>query len=242
MDIISKILEIVVLIFFKIYFTFFPKKKISIDLQKTIDLYKGTGFSEVFAEIRTWDAPYEPIDKIIKKNAKVFDLGCGDGTLSNYLAISSSKREVYGIDINKKRIKNAYKGIKNTKFEYGDILKIKTIKPDVVVLAHVLHHLPSKSEQINLLEKISKNLIKNKEIVILEIDSKPLLKYIFTWLTDAITVPIIFEGKIFDNNFFYRDKDEWKKILEKLNFQVTMKAVHKGMPFSHVLIYGKKLA
>jgi ubiquinone/menaquinone biosynthesis C-methylase UbiE len=242
MNIIKKILELIISLFFKVLFIFVPRKNTSKDLQKTIDLYKGDGFAELFAEIRTWDAPYEPINKIIKKNATILDLGCGDGTLSNYLAITSKRRRVYGIDINKERVDKAYKGLENTKFEKGDILKIKIIKPDVVILAHVLHHLPSKNEQINLLKKITKNLGKNKELIILEIDYKPFLKYLFTWLTDAITVPILFEGKLFNPNFFYRKSGEWKKILTDLGYDVHIKKIDKGMPFSHVLIYAKKLA
>lgn len=242
MSIVQEILKTLVNIFFSIFFSIFPKRKISKNLQDAIDLYKSDGFGEKFAEIRAWDAPYEPLDKLIRKKSTVLDLGCGDGLLSNFLAISSKQRKIYGIDINKNRIKIAYKGLKNTKFQEGDILKAKTIKPDTIILAHVLHHLPNKGEQIKLLTRISKDFKRGNELLILEIDKKPVLKYIFTYLTDAFTVPIIFEKKLFDFNFYYRKSSEWKNILESLGFNVEMKKINKGMPFSHVLIYAKKLS
>ena len=242
MKFVQSILEMLVNIFFKIFFIILPHKKIDKRLSETIDLYKGDGFGELFVQIRAWDAPYQPVNKLIRMDAKVLDLGCGDGLLSNYLALTSSKRMVYGIDINKKRIVKAYKGIKNTKFEEGDILRAKIIQPDTIILAHVLHHLPSRDEQLKLLEKVARSLKKGNELIILEIDTKPFLKYLFTWFTDAFTVPILFEGKLFDFKFFYRKSYEWKKILTELNFDVKIKPVNKEMPFSHVLIYGKKLA
>jgi 2-polyprenyl-3-methyl-5-hydroxy-6-metoxy-1,4-benzoquinol methylase len=240
MKIIKKILEGLVAAFFAVYFLFNKENKVSKTLQKTIDLYKGDGFGELFSRIRAWDAPYEPLDKLIGKSAKVLDLGSGDGLLGNYLALSSSKRKISGIELNKSRAKAAYRGIKNTQFRQGNILKAGLGKQDVVILAHVLHHLPSKQDQEKLLSKISKSLTKNKDLIILEIDYKPFLKYVFSWLTDAITVPILFEGKIFTNQFFYRKSAEWKQLLTKLGFVVKIKPIHKGMPFSHILIYAKK--
>lgn len=242
MKIVQETFKRVVELFFDIFFSLFPQKKISSKLRETINLYKGEGFGEAFAKIRIWDAPYESIDRIVNKKALVLDLGCGDGTLSNYLALSSAKRMIYGIDINKNRIKEADRGLKNTVFQQGDITKIKLIKPDVLILAHVLHHLKSKEAQIKFLQKISNNLKKGSELIILEIDNRPLLKYVFTWVTDAVTVPILFERKLFDLKFFYRESGEWKKILTGLGFDVKLRHVHKGMPFSHILIYGKKIA
>ncbi|MBX4205651.1 class I SAM-dependent methyltransferase [Candidatus Microgenomates bacterium] len=240
MKIIKRFLEVLVGLFFTVYFLFNKKNKIPKTLEETINLYKGEGFGELFSQIRAWDAPYEPIDKLIAKNAKVLDLGSGDGLLGNYLALSSSKRKVSGIELNKDRAKSAYRKIKNTHFRQGNILKVDIGRQDVVILAHVLHHLPSKLDQEKLLSKISNALSKNKELIILEIDYKPFFKYIFSWLTDAITVPILFEGKIFTNQFFYRKRDDWKKLLTSLGFVVKIKPIHNGMPFSHVLIYAKK--
>lgn len=242
MKFVKKSLEFILGIFFRIFFLIVPKTKISRDLKKTIGLYRGSGFSELFAEIRAWDAPYEPVDKLIRKNAKVLDLGCGDGLLANYLAISSPMRKIKGIELNPGRVRQADKGLKNTSFERGDILQAKIAQDyDVITLIHVLHHLPNRKSQIKILEKVSKALSKNKELIILEIDDRPFSKLIFSWLTDAITVPILFEGKIFNPNFFYRKASEWKQILSKLGFRVKIKAIHEGMPFSHVLIYAKKV-
>ncbi len=233
-------MELAVGLFFKVLFLIEGEPKISPQLQTTIDLYKGEGFGETFALIRAWDAPYEPVEKLIGKSASVIDLGSGDGLLGNYLAIGSAKRKVFGIELNSDRAKIANKGIKNARFTKGNILEAKIPAVDAVTLVHVLHHLPSRHDQEILLARISKSLKKGKDLIILEIDTQPFLKYVFTWLTDAITVPILFEGRAFSTDFYYRKSHQWKQLLTNLGFSVSIKPIHKGMPFSHVLIHAKK--
>lgn len=238
-----KIIRLILIKILNIFFIFVikPEKNIDKNLQKTLGLYQNEGgFAELFSKIRVWDAPYEELDSLIKKNAKIIDLGSGDGLLGNYLAISSSKRKVFGVEINEDRVKIADKRIKNAKFKKGDVLKTDIRKYNQIILSHVLHHLPSRDDQIKLLEKISTSLKKGDRLLILEIDNKPFLKYLFTFFTDAVIVPILFEKKLVNFNFYYRKSFEWKKELNELGFNVKIRSVNKGMPFSHVLINCEK--
>jgi 2-polyprenyl-3-methyl-5-hydroxy-6-metoxy-1,4-benzoquinol methylase len=241
MKLVTSLMQLAVRTFFKVLFLFSREEKHSLALEKTVELYRGEGFGELFSKIRAWDAPYGPIDKLISPRAKVLDLGCGDGLLANFLAISAKGRRVYGIELSADRVVKANKKIKNTNFKKGDILKTKIDGSyDVITLIHVLHHLPSKVDQERLLQKISNSLKKNKELIILEIDTKPLLKYFFTWLTDVVTVPILFEKRLFNFEIYYRKKSDWVSLLRKLGFSVKARPLHKGMPFSHILIHAKK--
>ena len=67
----------------------------------------------------------------------IIDLGSGDGLMANYLGISSKRRKVFGIELNKSRLIESDKGVKNVKFKVGDILKSKIYKVDVILLIHV---------------------------------------------------------------------------------------------------------
>jgi len=222
-------------LFFKIFFSCNSKVQFSVNLEKAIGLYKNDGFGSLFAKIRAWDSPYDQINTYIPDKVKITDLGCGDGLLVNFLALSSKERKVYGIEINKSRIEIANKGIPNTTFKQGDILKEKISSSDVYLLVHVFHHLPSYQDQKKLIENITRVSKKGQKIIILEIDSKPLLKYIFSWITDVITVPVLFNQKIFSSKIFYRNRQEWTRLLSKYGYKVRSKRIHKGMPFSHVL-------
>tara|TARA_Y100001970_G_scaffold267503_1_gene357608 strand:- start:2608 stop:3369 length:762 start_codon:yes stop_codon:yes gene_type:complete len=63
----------------------------------------------------------------IKKNSKVLDIGCGDGSLLKSLQMSKNIKGV-GIDFSNKLIDLAKKNSKNLDFKCFDMLKIKSLK------------------------------------------------------------------------------------------------------------------
>lgn len=235
MKIIKQFLLFLIELFFKVYFFIFGRPKVSKYLEKAISLYEGQGFSSLFKLIRVWDAPYEEIESIVPKKGQIIDLGSGDGLMANYLGLSSSRRKVFGIELNKSRLIESNKGLKNVKFKVGDILKSKTYKVDAILLIHVFHHLPSKEAQLKMIAACKNNLNRNGKLIVAEIIQKPFLKYIFTYITDTLILPIVFNNKLIDLNINYREDSDWKKLLKSYGFKVKTTYPHKGMPFSHVL-------
>lgn len=240
MKIIKSLLIGLVSVFFKIYFLIFGSPKIDKKLKGATKLYEVGGFSELFSIIRSWDAPYALIEKNVSKKGNVLDLGSGDGLLSNYLAISSKSRKIVGIELNKGRVKDSFKGLKNTKFIYGNILKVDFPKQDTIILAHVLHHLDSFDQQLSLLKKCRERLNKNGKLIIIEIVERPFLKFLLTAFVDYFVLPILFENKLVSKRIFYRSVDEWKKMLKEIGFEAKYKLIDKGMPFSHIVVVAKK--
>lgn len=217
-----------------ILYTKMGKKK---DLIKeTINLYKKAGWKAWFSKIRFWDAPFLEIEKLVPKSGNILDLGCGEGIFSNYLALSGLKRKIYGIELDKRRASDAKRGLPNTTFVRGDVLKESLPKSDTILMTHLLHHLPSKKDQLVLLKKVKKALKNGGKLIITEVDYKPFLKYVVSFITDGIIVPILFEGKLFNFNFFYRRSSEWKGILKEMGFKVKDTYPHEGKPFSHVIL------
>ena len=210
------------------------------NIKRTVGLYKGDGFAAIFAKIRFWDAPYRELEKVVPKKGKILDLGCGDGIFINYLAITGPKRKLMGIEINKDRLKVANKGLENTRFVVGDLLKESFPKVDAITMIHLLHHLPSRKSQEELIKKVSKNMRTGGKLIIAEVSEKPFLKYLLSWVVDAFAVPILFEGRLFSGNFFYRKDREWKNLLIEHGFKVRFRPLHKGKPFSHSLFIATK--
>lgn len=225
-------------IFFRIFFYFKPLPN-SIVVHQLTELYKNLGFSSLFVKIRIWDAPFEEINKVVPKSGNIVELGCGEGLCSNYLALSSPKRKVFGIEIDSARIKEATRGLKNTKFIKGDITKINIPAADSLLLIHVLHHLHSPEDQIELLKKCKTKIKKGALFLIVEIEPKFSWKYFTTWFTDHFLVPWLFEHRFYSPIYFCKSS-EWKQILTDLGFSVTIKSVDQGKPFSHVMIQAIK--
>lgn len=235
MNTIKQFLIFLVVVFFKIYFFAFGSPRISKNLKSAVDLYTSGGFSSLFKLIRVWDAPYEEIEKMVPKRGKVIDLGSGDGLMANYLGLSSKKRIIFGIELNKSRLLESDKGVKNVSFKVGDILKSKIHKVDSILLIHVFHHLPSLGSQVKILEACKRNLNKNGKLIVAEIVETPFWKYVFTYLVDTLVLPIIFNNKLIDKNINYRKDSDWKKLFKEYGFIVKTTYPHKGRPFSHVI-------
>jgi len=236
---IRSLLQFFLNIFFGVLFRLEKKEEVK-NFDEVCNLYAQGGFGELFAKIRIWDAPIEDLENLVPQKGLVIDLGCGDGLITNYIALKSSERQLVGIDKNRSRIKEASRGVANAKFFYGDVLSKQVPKADAVLMVHLLHHLPSYQNQEALIQKCRSKLRKGGKLVIAEIDRKPILKYLLTWLVDRIVFPILFEGKIYSKEIFYRKTDEWKKLLTELGFKVDVQEAHLKKPFSHVILIGEK--
>lgn len=204
-------------------------------ISKTLQLYKKDKFTEPFTKLRFWDAPFREIEIVVPRAGKIVDLGCGDGVFTNCFALTGPQRMLTGIELNKERIVEADKGLKNTRFIHADVLKKNFFQPDVFLMIHLLHHLLSRTDQEKLIKKCSKTLKKGGKLVVVEVDVKPTFKYLVSWLTDHFVVPILFEGKIFESKIYFRKKEEWLKVLKENGFSCKVVSAEKGKPFSHVI-------
>lgn len=209
-------------------------------LARAVDLYKDNLFYRFYSLIRAWDAPYEKVENLIPERSFVADLGCGDGLFANYLAVKSPKRKVVGIDSNGRRISQADKGLKNTRFIKADVLKAGLPDADTVIMYHLLHHMNSFGDQVALLEKVRRHLKKRGRLIIVEIDKDFSLKFLITWVVDRFIYPALFDRKFYEKKIFFRTKKEWKKLLSRLGYKTKIISAEKGKPFSHIAIVCRK--
>ena len=89
------------------------------------------------------------------KNISVLDIGCGLGFFLSSLNTSIKK---YGVEQSSYAINYMKKNFNNINLIQGGIEKIKdfNIKFDVVMLYHVIEHLPNPSEAIPLIKEVTK--------------------------------------------------------------------------------------
>src|SRR3990167_8534796 len=107
--------------------------------------------------------PLDEIDKNLPKKGKIFDLGCGEGVISKYLA-KNKKRIVIGIDSDEKRLPK--QKTKNLSFKNADIRSVSLKGSSGVVISDVLHHLNLK-DQKSLLKKIAEEL-RNEGVLVIK--------------------------------------------------------------------------
>lgn len=98
-----------------------------------------------------------------KKGAKILDLGCGSGI--NLYNLNKLGFDTYGIDFSEKAVNFARKELKLKNIKHGNLKSNSYPKNffDVVILSHVIEHLPDPKKTIILVKKILK---KNGQVII----------------------------------------------------------------------------
>lgn len=209
------------------------------NIKETLKLYKDENFGGLSTKIRFWDSPLDFVESITPNNGKILDLGCGEGVLTNYLAISKPSRNIVGIEISH-RINLADHGLNNVKFIQGNVLKDDFPECDVIIMSHLMHHLPSLNSQEILIKKCYQRLNKGGKLIIVEVDKQFSFRYFVVWITDIFIVPILFEGQLSNMNIFHRSALNWENILSKTGFKIRLLKRFKRGPFPDILFICQK--
>ena len=120
------------------------------------------------------DESLELLDKIIPKNVKILDLGCGTGHIAEVL----KGREWHGIDISPESINTAKHFYKTAKI--GDItekLPYRNKSFDCVLLLSTLHHVPPEEHE-NIIKESIRLLKPEGKLIIVDHNKNKLISRI----------------------------------------------------------------
>jgi len=199
------------------------------------DFYSNLGpRAALYARLRWRLCPFEEIEKHVPKEGKIIDIGCGYGLLANLLVLRSSKRDVVGIDLSVRRISVAQKTTDNRKkiqFKLMDALDLQLGKYDTVIMSDFLHHIDCEVQE-ELLARCYERLPPGGLLIIEEVDSRPLWKYWFAFMSDKIL-------NLGERQFF-RTRQEFQRLLQRTGFRVKTEEAAKGIPLSDTLFICKK--
>lgn len=183
-------------------------------LIKLFNIYKSQGLIKaLWVVFRVVILPSDKIDKIISRLGTIVDIGCGNGGLTNYLAVGSPKRQFIGIDLSRSRIADALKTTGRSRrvtFINADVTKIKLPNVDIYMIVDVLHHI-SYSDQEKLIMFLAKRLSKKSLLLIKEVDNSNTLPFLYGHFFEKILYP---KEKIYS-----RSKIEWRRLFDKLGLK-----------------------
>jgi 1-acyl-sn-glycerol-3-phosphate acyltransferase len=156
-------------------------------------LYKGPVL-EWYMRIKTkLEKNYEPFHKLVPRQAKVLDIGCGYGFMSYMLAFASPQREITGIDYDEEKIGTANHCFSKTdkiNFVHSDVTGFVFEKYDCIILADILHYLQPE-EQKEAIEKCLNNLTPAGMIIIRDGDKDKEAMHQKTKLTEFFSTRVL---------------------------------------------------
>lgn len=193
----------------------------------------------LYTVFRYITAPLEEVEKWVPKTGRILDFGCGHGIFSYLLYFSSGRREIVGLDIDRRRIDIANRinpANRNIVFANRSIDTFKEKEFDVVAVIDVLYLMPF-SEQENLLKNIY-NILKDGGILLIK-TMDPRLKFKFLWnfIQEFIAVKIIRITKARNRKLhFIKNINHFKGLLREIGFRTEEIKLDKGFLHPHILL------
>lgn len=178
--------------------------------------------------------PFEEIERKIPKSGTIVDIGCGEGVLTTLLALSSAKRLVIGIDINKRKVdlaRSQTKKVPNLSFKLENALSKNLPRAEAYVLSDFIHHIPAKQHR-RLLANLASNLENKGLIIIKEIDFEDRLRSKISRFFDFIFYPF--------QEIYLIKSEELSNYFEKNGFKVSVLKLKKWFPGSTTLFICQK--
>lgn len=190
----------------------------------------------IFFRIKT--VPWELILDNFPRGNSIIDIGCGHGVFINLLATRGhGYKRLIGIDLSADKI-NVAKLTANgsTSFYLTDIFDLKE-RADVYSIFDTLYLLPHNLQE-KLIKHIYDNLADKGYLIVKEVDKKPLWKFFPNVIQESISVKIL--HLTLGKNFYFKSKADFKEILEKTGFKVSIKHIDKGYLHPHILYICQK--
>lgn len=188
-------------------------------------------------------------EQMIPDDARLLDLGCGQGILPSTLIAARqcyesgvwpgdwpappARLQLHGIDLMPEDIRRARLALgERVIFEGGDIRDTPFAKSDIVVILDVLHYV-SRREQEEVLFRVAECLGDSGRLLLRVADTQAGARSVFTYLGDRVGT--LLRGELWPRHI-HRPISEWSKLLEQLGFSVSTHPMSQGTPFSNILL------
>lgn len=164
---------------------------------------------------------YRLFDRLIPREGRITDIGCGYGMLPYMLMMLSYKRHILGLDYDCDKIKvaeRAYLRSENVKFVCADAVNYDLPKSNVFILNDVLHYL-KEEEQSSLLKKCIEKLLPGGMIIVRDGDASQNREQKVTRLTEILSTRVFKFNKT-RNKLHFLSSEQLYQVAEKYNMQV----------------------
>lgn len=190
---------------------------------------------------------------LIPDEARVLDLGCGQGIL---LALLDTVGRFFHLfdrpdgwpwvprDLRLRGIDRQAGAVRRARLALGaaasivqaDLLAVRLPESDVIALFDVLHYLP-RAAQEEILEQAVRALHRDGSLLVRVADRQRGARTWLTALSDRLAT--LLRGELW-GAYHLRPLSEWRRLLESMGLRVQAMPMSRGTPFSNVLLIARK--
>lgn len=179
--------------------------------------------------------PYLLQARLIPENARLLDLGCGQGLLAALLAAAGTPRLAgyRGIELMARDVARAHRALgAQCGVRQGDIRSAEFGAADAVVILDVLHYM-SLAEQDAVLGRVRAALPAGGVLLLRVGDAAAGLPFRLSNWVDWTVAFVRGHGA---TRFHCRSVAQWRSALGALGFAVQAEPMSRGTPFANVLL------
>lgn len=188
----------------------------------------------IYVYLRSLILPLSQIETLLPKSGSILDVGCGYGFTSIFFALKNKDRQIFGSEIDLKRVLLAKKissSIPNLSFESSDLINKNKLKFEAILAIDLLHHINNHQKNIFLKDAYLK-LKANGFLIIKDINTSPLYKYLWNYLHDSIMTKF--------SKLYFLSSNQMEDILVKNNFKIIKKGKYQNIFYPHIFYVCKK--
>ena len=204
-------------------------------------IYKGPVL-EWYMRIKTkMENNYELFHKLLPKEGRILDIGCGYGFMDYMLAWVAPGRNITGIDYDEDKIAtaaNCYNKPAQLQFIHGDIAATPFDFYDAFILSDVMHYLPA-DEQETLLQQCIERLTPDGVIIIRDGDSDMVKRHDRTKFTEFMSTRVIGFNKTKNKQLSFFSAAHVRSLVSK--YGAVAEEIDNNRYTSNVIFVIKKL-
>lgn len=173
--------------------------------------------------------------RLIPENARLLDLGCGQGLLAALLAVAGAPRLAgyRGIELMSRDVARAHRALGPAcGVHEGDIRSADFGAADAVVILDVLHYM-DREDQDEVLRRVRDALAADGVLLLRVGDADAGLPF---WFSNWVDWSVALARGHGTTRFHCRGVAQWRLALEALGFTVQAAPMSRGTPFANVLL------